>query len=140
MNVAKQPLYYPYYEVLYKDLLGGKVISHFEQARVAAGMLLDVFNGKEISTIPCVLESPNQYVVNYNVLKKFGLDENKLPEGTILLNKEESFFRITSYNVCYTKLLRTTGAGFGAGAGAGAGASAIGAGPPHSTGRLSTPP
>ena len=89
---ATQPLYYPYYEALYKDLLGGKVISHYEQARVASEIMLDVLNGKDISTISCLIESPNQYVVNYNVLKKFGLDENQLPKGTILLNKNASFF------------------------------------------------
>ena len=92
LNYATQPLYYPYYEALsYKGLLGGKVISHYEHASVAAGILLDVFSGKDISTIPCMLESPTQYVVNYDVLKKFGLDENQLPQNTIFLNKKISF-------------------------------------------------
>ncbi len=67
-------------------LLGGVVISHEEQSRQAAQMVLRVLAGEPIDTIPLLRESPNQTVVDYAIMQRFGLDRRHLPADTVFLN------------------------------------------------------
>ncbi len=55
-------------------------------------MAVDIIQGKNLKDIPVITESPNQYIIDYNVLMQHGLDENKLPEETILINAPKPFF------------------------------------------------
>ena len=75
-----------------KGLLGGYSVSYFEHGRLAAQMAVDIIQGKNPKDIPVIKESPNQYIIDYNVLMQHGIDENKLPEETILINVPEPFF------------------------------------------------
>ena len=86
------PMYNVYYVGLNDGILGGKVITHFQQATQAALMAIEVFKGRNIDTIDVVLDSPNQYIIDYNVFKAYDLDEKLLPEETIFINKEKSLF------------------------------------------------
>ncbi|MHA2938104.1 ABC transporter substrate binding protein [Vibrio sp. RC27] len=90
---VNQPVYHTYYWGIPDGLIGGKIVSHFEQGVTAAKLVTDVLNGADISQIPLVENSPNKYMVNYNVLKAYGYDESLLPKGTQLLGKEMGFFQ-----------------------------------------------
>lgn len=96
---CSQPVYYPYYYGLGKGIIGGKVISHYEQGRRAASIINDMFNGKNIYDIPYVKESPNKYVFDYNVIKAYGIDEKLLPKDAVLLNKEISLLEKYSWYI-----------------------------------------
>lgn len=80
------PVYHLWYHGLGDGLIGGKVISHFEQARKAAEMALLVFEGNTVSSIPLIDESPNQYVFDYNVMKEYDISVNLLPKDSTILN------------------------------------------------------
>lgn len=84
-----QPIYHPYYHGIGDGILGGRVISHYEQGRQAGKLALQILEGDAISEIQTVLESPNPFLVDYQVLKKYGLNEKLLPEDVQLINKEE---------------------------------------------------
>ena len=73
-------------------VLGGKVVSGYEQGRVAGEMALQVLEGAEMSTIPLVMQSPNRFVFDYNVLKRFGIGENSLPEESLVINRSLSVY------------------------------------------------
>lgn len=75
-----------------EGLLGGNMVSYFEQGRLAAEMALSVIDGTPIDSIKMIGESPNKYFLNYEVLKAYDLDFNKLPKNTILINKPVTFY------------------------------------------------
>lgn len=87
-----QPVFHLWYHGVGDGLLGGKVISHLEQGKAAAEIVLRLFGGEDVAQIPVVAESPNQIIFDYTVLKKFGLEKIALPDNTLLLNKPISFY------------------------------------------------
>lgn len=89
---CKFPIYHPYPHGIGEGLIGGKVISHFEQGKIAAELVLKILNGTPVKEIPVINESPNTYVFDYNMLKLFNIHESQLPEESIILNKELSFY------------------------------------------------
>lgn len=93
LDNSTQPVFHPYLPGLGDGLLGGKVISHYDQARSAAGIVKRVFHGEDISTIPLVDESPNKYIFDLDVIKTYKLDKSVLPMDTRLLNEKMSFIR-----------------------------------------------
>ena len=90
LSHLNQPLYHPYYHGLGDGVLGGRVISHYEQGKQAGKLAKRILDGESISNIQTVLESPNPYIVDYHVLEKYGLDERRLPEDVLLINKPET--------------------------------------------------
>ena len=92
LDNCSQPVYHPYYQGLGDGAIGGKVISHNEQGKIAASIVKEVFAGRDISEIPYVDESPNKYIFDSDVMKEYGIDEKLVPEDSLLLNKEVSFF------------------------------------------------
>ena len=71
-----------------EGLFGGKMISYEEMASVAANTAIEVMNGKEINIIPMITETPYYYMFDYNLIQKYGIDESKIPEEAILINKK----------------------------------------------------
>lgn len=74
-------------------ILGGKMISYEEAGRIAAQMMVDVFNGTPIETIPLIENSPNFYIFDYNIIQKYNIDKNLIPEDAILINQKISFYQ-----------------------------------------------
>ncbi|NDL67846.1 putative bifunctional diguanylate cyclase/phosphodiesterase [Anaerotalea alkaliphila] len=73
-------------------LLGGYMLSYFEQGRIAASMAMEVLRGVPADSIPVVTESPNMYVFDYNVMKAYGLDFDVLPQETEIVNAPTGFY------------------------------------------------
>lgn len=86
------PLYHLWYHGLGQGVMGGKVISQFEQARIAAEVAVSVLAGKPIDGIPVRTESPNQYVFDFNELKSQRIDLSRLPADAVVLNRPTSFY------------------------------------------------
>ena len=84
------PLYHLWYHGIGDGVLGGKVISHYEQAAVAADMVLQILAGRPVAQIKVVRESPNRYMFDYAQLKRHGLDTAALPEDSIVINRHYS--------------------------------------------------
>ena len=92
LNHLNQPIYHPYFHGIGDGILGGRVISHYEQGRQAGKLARQILDGEPISEIQMVLESPNPYLIDYQILKKYGLNEKLLPEDVQMINKGESLF------------------------------------------------
>ncbi len=92
LSVAYVPIYHLYEHGVGDGLLGGKVVSHYIQGQMAAVMALDYFEGGEFSSFDVVEDSPNLYLLDYSVLKKFGLNEKRLPIDVVFLSKDLGFF------------------------------------------------
>ncbi len=89
----KSPLFHLWYHGIGKGIFGGKVISHFEQAKQAALMVYHILKNKACNEFPVVEESPNVYVFDYDELAKYGLQDVSLPENSIVFNRQYGFFQ-----------------------------------------------
>ena len=72
--------------------LGGKIVSHFEQGRTAAGLGARILRGEPAGTLHVIAESPNVYRFDYEQLRHFGISLEKLPPHSELINRPGSIF------------------------------------------------
>ncbi|TLX72156.1 PAS domain S-box protein [Labilibacter sediminis] len=86
------PLFHLYHHGMGQGVLGGKLISHFEQGKYAALMVKDILQGKEIASIKVIDKSPNQYVFDFNELQKYDIDLSDLPKESLIINRPQTFF------------------------------------------------
>jgi|GEM_PF-2301079 len=92
INVIEVPIYHLYDHGIGDGLLGGKVVSHYNQGKTAAEIVVSIFSGEDIASFTLLAESPNRYIIDYNILKRHGYEEILLPTDVILLNRDYSFF------------------------------------------------
>ncbi|GAA0726926.1 hypothetical protein GCM10008905_23940 [Clostridium malenominatum] len=71
---------------------GGKVTSAFYQGEEVGKIALSILKGSSLESIPNISQSPNKYMFDYNQLKRFRINVNALPEGSIIVNEPYSFF------------------------------------------------
>ena len=83
---ARSPIFHLWEHGLKEGFVGGWVMSHRVHGEMAAQMARKILAGTPPGDIPVVYESPNRPMVNATAIARW--------------------HRITSYNVCYTKLLR----------------------------------
>jgi PAS domain S-box-containing protein len=86
------PLYHLWYHGMGAGILGGKLISHFEQGKTAAGIVLQIIAGKPTEEIPVLNESPNRYVFDYDKLKEFKIAKSALPPKSTIINDPQTFY------------------------------------------------
>lgn len=90
---SKVPVFHLWEHGLGQGILGGKVISQFEQGVAAANICLDIFNGQQVKNIPVVEGAEvNKFIFDYNILKKFHINKDSLPPTSLIVNQSESFF------------------------------------------------
>jgi len=89
---CRQPLFNIYHYDIEIGLLGGMVVSHKEQGKIAAQMVVKILSGIPVKTIPVIDKSPNKYIFDYNQIKKFNIDDKLLPIDSLILNKQVSFY------------------------------------------------
>jgi PAS domain S-box-containing protein len=87
-----QPLFHLWYHGMGEGIVGGKVISHEEQGKTAAELVLRILAGEPAESIKVIEKSPNVTIVDYNVLTKFGLEKTELAEDAIILNRPFSLY------------------------------------------------
>ncbi len=87
------PIFHLWYHGLGDGILGGKIISHKEQGKVAANIVLQILNGKPVEQIKVINLSPNRFVFDYLELKKYDLYKSLLPKNSLILNKPYSFYQ-----------------------------------------------
>jgi len=74
-------------------IVGGKMNGGDIQGRIAGGMALSILRGASPADLPIEVKSRNEYHFNYPQLQRFGIDENLLPQGSIIHNRPFSFYQ-----------------------------------------------
>ena len=92
LDVAKVPIFHLYEHGIGDGLIGGHVVSHFAQGEIAAKMAVSYFQGAPLSEISLVENGQNMYMIDHLVFDKYDLDESALPESTVIINKNISFY------------------------------------------------
>ena len=72
--------------------IGGHVASGYHHGYASASMVISILRGADIKSIPVMLQSPNKYIFDYQVMKRFNISERDLPKDSIIKNKLESIF------------------------------------------------
>ena len=75
----KAPLYHLGDKGMGQGGIGGKLMSHYDQGRLAAEMALEVLKGRPIHELFVVAESPNRFMVDPTAMKSKGLSLARLP-------------------------------------------------------------
>jgi len=73
-------------------VLGGKVVSGRLHGKMVATMINKIVSGIPADSIPIYCKPLDRYVVNYNEINRFDIDEKVLPDGTFLVNAPQSFY------------------------------------------------
>jgi PAS domain S-box-containing protein len=66
--------------------IGGYVTSYGEEGRVAGQLAVRILKGEKPQDIPIVKDT-NVYMFDWRALQRWGLNENRVPPGSILLNR-----------------------------------------------------
>ncbi|MGD8521852.1 MAG: PAS domain-containing protein, partial [Desulfobacterales bacterium] len=97
-RVSKAPVFGLFDMLIGHGIVGGSVIS-FEHVGTRAGeLVLEILRGtKTAEQIPAVLEVPPLAMFDWRQLRHWDLDEGNLPAGSIVLNKELTFWDFKYY-------------------------------------------
>ncbi|MGB6675059.1 MAG: ABC transporter substrate binding protein [Terriglobales bacterium] len=71
--------------------VGGDLVNWTDDGRIAAEMAVRVLNGEKPQDIPVVTSNP-VYMFDWRALKRWGINEKKLPPGSIVLHRQPSFW------------------------------------------------
>lgn len=87
------PVFHHYEHGMGDGMIGGKILSHFEQGQIAGTIVLDIINGKAVDSIP-VVEGvyANKYTFDRKVLERFNVKNSRLPKGARIINEEKTFY------------------------------------------------
>ena len=88
---VKRPIYTFWDFYMNRGALGGMIVSGEAQGSEAAKKTLLVLKGQPVDTIPVLKESPNQYIFDFRIMKKFNIGPGDIPAGAIIINKPKSF-------------------------------------------------
>lgn len=74
-------------------VLGGKVVSHYEQGRFAGRRVAAILSGVPVAQIKISDESPNVFMFDHNELSRLGIQEDRLPSERTVINEPEQKLR-----------------------------------------------
>ncbi|MBN2598443.1 ABC transporter substrate binding protein [Labilibaculum sp.] len=89
---SKVPVFITWAFLISDGVVGGKVVSGRLHGKMAATMIDQIVSGIPADSIPVYRKPLDRYVVNYNEIKRFGIDKNVLPDDTFLVNAPQSFY------------------------------------------------
>lgn len=92
-GASRRPLYSMWDFGLGHGILGGKITSGFAHGRRAAEYARRILNGESPQSIPVLKTSPNQYIFDYGVMKRFGVTPAMLPADSMVINRPVTFYR-----------------------------------------------
>jgi PAS domain S-box-containing protein len=76
-----------------QGIVGGKLISHREQGRIAAALASRIMNGTSPSTLPVVEgNAANKFIFDHAALERFLIDESSLPQGAEIRKSDQTLF------------------------------------------------
>lgn len=87
----KSPIFTNLSYDIYKNMIGGKVINHYEQGKEAAKLINDILSNKISSPKFINNSEANIWMFNYDNLKKNNISLNSIPKESTIINKPTPF-------------------------------------------------
>ena len=95
---ANAPVFVLYESFLNHGEVGGKVFSHRQQGRIAGELALRILRGEKPQNIPKV-NAGTIPMFDWRALKRWGMKEKDLPPGSIVLNRQPTFWELYKWYV-----------------------------------------
>lgn len=86
------PIYSSWQFYLGKGIVGGMLTSGFKQGEIAANLCIRILSGENANSIPIVTSGYNNFMFDYNQMKRYGIYKNQLPSNSIIINQADSFY------------------------------------------------
>ena len=94
-NKCNRPIYGVWDFHIGHGIVGGKLVSGYNQGELAALQALEILNGVEPKNIPVITEDTTSFSFDYKILDKYKINADKLPKESKLIN----FEREDSYHI-----------------------------------------
>lgn len=101
----RAPVFHVYQHGMGEGVLGGKIISHYQQGKTAALLVSDILSGYPASSIHVITESPNVFMFDYEEVIKHHLNSTQLPEDAQFINLPVSFYQRYKSIIHFTILI-----------------------------------
>ncbi len=92
-QAATAPVYSWHEDTLGHGVVGGRLHSSLDNARMTAQLGLRVLRGENPDTIPVATVDSYAYQFDWRQLQRWNIDESLLPPGSIIRYREQSFFQ-----------------------------------------------
>lgn len=89
------PIYSAWKFMIGYGVLGGRVLSSFEQGKTAGKMAIKVLDGTPIEDIPIINEPEGSYIFDWVAMQKLFVHEEALPPGSTIINKPPAIYSIS---------------------------------------------
>jgi diguanylate cyclase (GGDEF)-like protein len=89
-EIARVPVFRMVEGGIGDGLLGGNIVSMYQSGVFAGQTAMEIIGGANVSEL-AMMDSPNVYNVDADVMEKFEIDLNVLPPDTIILNEPTTF-------------------------------------------------
>ena len=73
-------------------IVGGKLTSGYTEGERGAKVAVRILNGEDPRGIPVEKQAQSQYLFDYNVMEKWGIEVSQLPEESTVINRPVSFY------------------------------------------------
>lgn len=89
---VKAPVFHLWEHALGDGIIGGVLVSHFQQGLQAALIAKQILDGENVANIKVQRTSPNRTVLDYKILNQFGITRSQVPKGVELINPPKSIY------------------------------------------------
>jgi len=86
-EASKVPVYGTWDFSLGFGIVGGRLTSGYAQGETASRLAVRILHGEKPAEIPVVMDSPNRYMFDFAQLKRFGIDLDRLPAESEIINR-----------------------------------------------------
>jgi len=80
-------------------ILGGKITDQGHEGTLLANSAVEFINGKKMEDLVIDSKKTSRFVYDYNVMKKFNINDSQLPAEYTLINPPKNFIKITFTHV-----------------------------------------
>ncbi len=86
------PVYGTKVERLGHGIIGGSLMEGTSHGAMGAEIALRILRGEPVESIPVLTEPPSELMFDNNLLKRFDIDRDRLPEGSRVINLPPGFY------------------------------------------------
>ncbi|MBI9091514.1 MAG: response regulator [Desulfobacterium sp.] len=93
-SATRLPVYSSWVFLTGTGIVGGKLASGFEHGKTAGSVAARILNGENPDAIPVVTGGGHTYVFDHNVLTRFNIKKERLPNDSVIINEPYNFYKL----------------------------------------------
>lgn len=93
-RISRRPVFSLWDFRIKSGVVGGHVISGYQQGALSAEKALRILQGERPADIPVTTETSKEYLFDYEALARFNISLNDLPENSRVLNRQ-TFYQLS---------------------------------------------